>query len=60
MTPASLPELLVALPALLAGLYGMNVTLPFSREPYAFLAILLASAAVVTALALLLRARRWL
>jgi len=52
--------LLVAMPALMAGVYGMNVTLPLAREPYAFLGIVLVSAAVVTVLALVLRARRWL
>lgn len=36
--------LLVALPALFAALYGMNVALPFAREPYAFFGILVASA----------------
>jgi magnesium transporter len=52
--------LLVALPALLAGLYGMNVALPFAREPYAFLGIVLMSACVIVALGIVLRARRWL
>lgn len=52
--------LLVALPALFAGLYGMNVTLPFARNPYAFAGILLLSAVVIIGLAIVLRARRWL
>lgn len=52
--------LLVAMPALVAGLYGMNVTLPFAREGHAFFGILLASALVVIAVGVILRARRWL
>lgn len=52
--------LLVAMPALFAGLYGMNVALPFARQPYAFVGILLVSAVVILAVALVLRARRWL
>ncbi len=52
--------LLVALPALFAGLYGMNVTLPFAHNPFAFAGIVLLSAVVIVALAIVLRARRWL
>jgi magnesium transporter len=52
--------LLVAVPSLFAGLYGMNVALPFARQPYAFLVILLVSVLVIIALGTVLRARRWL
>jgi magnesium transporter len=52
--------LLVAMPALFAGLYGMNVALPFSEEPFAFAIILAASAMVILGLALVLRSKRWL
>lgn len=52
--------LLVAMPALFAGLYGMNVALPFAEEPFAFAIILAASGVVILGLALVLRAKRWL
>jgi magnesium transporter len=52
--------LLVAMPALIAGLYGMNVTLPFAHEPYVFPGLLILSASVIAALAIVLRRRRWL
>ncbi len=52
--------LLVAMPALIAGLYGMNVSLPLAQSPHVFWAILLVSASVITALAIVLRRRRWL
>ena len=52
--------LLVSLPALLAGIYGMNVTLPFAGKPYVFFGLLLSAGAMVAGLAFLLRARRWL
>ena len=52
--------LLVALPSLFAGLYGMNVALPFAREPYAFVGVMLVASGVVVALAIVLRRRRWL
>lgn len=52
--------LLVALPALLAGLYGMNVALPFAHAPNAFWGILGVSAVVIAVLAVSLRARKWL
>lgn len=52
--------LLVSMPALFAGLYGMNVALPFADAPYAFAAIAAVSLVVVAALAVALRARRWL
>ena len=52
--------LLVALPSLFAGLYGMNVTLPFAQEPFAFALVLGVSALVILGLALILRTKRWL
>ncbi len=52
--------LLVAIPSLFAGVYGMNVALPFAKEPLAFLVVLLVSTGVIAILAVVLRARRWL
>jgi magnesium transporter len=52
--------LLVSLPALMAGLYGMNVELPFSKEPHAFVGVLGASGLAVLGVLGILRARRWL
>lgn len=52
--------LLVALPALFAGLYGMNVALPFSKEPLAFAGVLALSAVAMGGLAFYLRKRRWM
>jgi magnesium transporter len=52
--------LVVAMPALFAGLYGMNIALPFAHERYAFAGILIVSAGVIAALSIVLRARGWL
>lgn len=52
--------LLVAVPAMFAGLYGMNVALPFAEQPWAFVAVVAISLVVVALIAVLLRARRWL
>ncbi len=52
--------LLLSLPALLAGLYGMNVALPFAQHPLAFTGVLMVSAILVAALVKVLRAHRWL
>lgn len=52
--------LLVAIPALFAGVYGMNVALPLAEAPWAFAAILGASALVALVVAVLLRGKRWL
>ena len=52
--------LLVSVPALLAGLYGMNVGLPLSHYPHAFVVVLGVAGAAVVTLGAFLRARRWL
>lgn len=52
--------LLVAVPALFAGIFGMNVPLPFMTRGWALYGVLGLSAAVTTGLALVLRRRRWL
>jgi magnesium transporter len=52
--------LLVAVPALFAGIFGMNVPLPFMSRGWALYAVLGLSALVTTGLALVLRRRRWL
>lgn len=52
--------LLLSVPTLFAALYGMNVALPLAETRYAFVAVVAVSFAAVAALALVLRARRWL
>ena len=52
--------LLIALPSLFAGLYGMNVALPFAREPSAFFGILGVAAVAITGLGVVLWRRGWL
>jgi magnesium transporter len=52
--------LLVAVPALFAGLYGMNVALPFMHAPQAFAGLLAVSGVAMAALALYLRRRGWM
>lgn len=46
--------------SLLAGIYGMNVKLPFDRYPYAFWGIVIVMLAVIGSLILYFRRRRWL
>jgi len=46
--------------SLLAGIYGMNVPLPFDKDPYAFLGILGVMVAMAVALLAFFRSRRWL
>jgi magnesium transporter len=52
--------LLVALPSLFAGLYGMNVALPFMHAPQAFPGVLVVSGVAMAALAFYLRRRGWM
>jgi len=52
--------LLVSLPALAAGVYGMNVALPGEHHPQAFVMVLGTAAVAVVLLAIYLRAHRWL
>ncbi len=52
--------LLTTVPAVFAGIYGMNVTLPFATAPYAFAGILTLAIGTTTALATYLRAQKWL
>lgn len=52
--------LLIAVPSMFAGLYGMNVALPWADHPWAFAGLLGLSLSVVAAIAAVLRARRWL
>jgi magnesium transporter len=52
--------LLATVPAVFAGIYGMNVTLPFATAPYAFAGILALAIGTTTALATYLRAQKWL
>lgn len=50
--------LAITIPTMLAGLYGMNVPLPFSESPLAFVVIVLISAGAATALAFYFLRRR--
>jgi len=52
--------LLATVPAVFAGIYGMNITLPFATAPYAFAGILTLAIGTTTALATYLRAQKWL
>jgi magnesium transporter len=52
--------ILVAVPSLLAGLYGMNVALPGARSPLAFTGLMLACVALAAALFVYFRRRKWL
>lgn len=52
--------LLVAIPALVAGIFGMNVPLPFEHSSFGLPFALTLATVLTTGLAFLLRARRWL
>lgn len=52
--------LLVSIPSLFAGLYGMNLAVPFAHQPLAFFGILLLSGAIVTVVGTVLHWRGWL
>jgi len=52
--------LVLALPILVASLYGMNVSLPGQHGPWAFAAILVVSLVLATGVAVWFRAKRWL
>jgi magnesium transporter len=46
--------------SLLAGIYGMNVSLPLEKNPYTFWGILIVMLAMILALLLFFRRRKWL
>ena len=52
--------ILLAIPTLVASLYGMNVALPGAHAPWAFLGIALGCAALCGALLVVFRRRNWL
>lgn len=52
--------ILIAVPTLIASLYGMNVGLPGARSPVAFAGILLGSLALTAVLVTVFRRRNWL
>jgi magnesium transporter len=52
--------ILLAIPTLVASLWGMNVALPFAAQAWAFAGLVAACAAAVAALAWLFRRRSWL
>jgi Mg2+ and Co2+ transporter CorA len=45
---------------LISGLYGMNVSLPFSEEPWAFFLILFFLLATAVGMLVFFRNRKWL
>lgn len=47
-------------PVMIASLWGMNVALPWADHPQSFWILIAISAALSTAIALVLRAKRWL
>lgn len=52
--------IVISLPSLVAGLYGMNVPLPGAQHPYAFLGVLGAAALVSSLVALFFWRKDWL
>lgn len=48
------------LPTLVAGIYGMNVDLPFQHHPHAFTIVILISVAVTFSFVFYFRKKRWL
>lgn len=52
--------ILFSLPTMIASLYGMNVPLPFSKNPYAFIYIIGFTAVIVFFATLVFRRKRWL
>ena len=52
--------ILLAIPTLVASLWGMNVVLPFAAAPWAFAAIVAGCSIGIVALAWLFRRRSWL
>lgn len=52
--------IIVTLPAIVAGLWGMNVALPLEKSPAAFWILLGGALALSCGVALLFRMRRWL
>ncbi len=59
MKTLTLLTLLVALPNVFFGMFGMNVTLPFAHEPWAYGAITGFSVALVIAVAIIVRRTRF-
>lgn len=59
MKKLTLLTLLVALPNVFFGMYGMNVTLPYAQEPWAYAAITGFSIALVLLIALFIRRIRF-
>ena len=52
--------ILLAIPTLVASLYGMNVLLPGARSTHAFTAIMMLCAVLCAALFVVFRRRNWL
>ncbi len=45
---------------LLAGIYGMNISLPFDKQPYAFYGLIGTMVVIVVGLVVLFRKRKWM
>ncbi len=52
--------LVFMIPSMVGALYGMNVALPYAESPYAFTALLLASAVIALAFWFLFWKKDWL
>ena len=52
--------ILLAIPTVVASLWGMNVVLPFAQAPWAFAALVAGCVAITVAVAVLFAHRRWL
>lgn len=59
MKKLTLLTLLIALPNVLFGMFGMNVILPFAHEPWAYSAIMAVSVIIVAVVALFIRKIRF-
>ena len=52
--------LFIALPNVVFGMYGMNVSLPIQHQPWAFLAITAGTITAVVGVILIAKRQRWL
>lgn len=58
ITLLTLATILVALPNVFFGMYGMNVALPFQEEPWAFAAVVSVNVLLITAIIVFVRKKR--
>ena len=52
--------ILLAIPTVIASLWGVNVALPFAQAPWAFAALVAGCVAITSVVAVLFAHRRWL